>query len=283
MMTLKTLGRHRLDFLDYLQDIRGYSDLTVKSYDEALREAFPLIAIESEQDAAMIDLMPYRLHIASQKARTIARKLSAWRSFIAYLKRCGVKADLRSDESIKVPKTLPKPVAHEHIVDVLAHADAKERLVIVMLYTLGLRLSELYGLKLDQIGSEWVRIRGKGDKVRDVPLIPAAAAAIDGFKQQCGPQAFLCECGGKRLSENSLRYLVNRAFSRRGLNVTPHQLRHAYATELLGHDARIADVSELLGHASMATTQIYTKLGSALKMKQYLTAHPLCKEADGSE
>lgn len=282
-MTLEVLSGHRLDFLDYLQDIRGYSDLTVKSYDEALREAFSMIALEMEQGVCVIDLMPYRLHIASLKPRTIAKKLSAWRSFVAYLKRSGIKVDLRSDESIKVPKSLPKPVSHAHIVEVLEHADDKERLVIVMLYTLGLRLSELHGLKLDQIGSEWVRIRGKGDKVRDVPLIPAALEAIARYKRHCSPRAFLCECGGKRLSENSLRYLVNRAFGRRGMKVTPHQLRHAYATELLGHDARIADVSELLGHASMATTQIYTKLGSTTKMKHYQSAHPLCKESDGTE
>lgn len=281
-MTKADLGRYRLDFLDYLLDMRGYSDLTVKSYDEALREAMPMIELAAEQGMTVIDLMPYRLHIASQKPRTISKKVSAWRSFTAFMKKQGAQIDLRSDESIKVPKTLPKPVAHEHILEALSRSDAKERLVVTLLYTLGLRLSELHGLKLDQIGTEWVRIRGKGDKVRDVPMISAAAEAIEQYKKQCAPRAFLCECGGKRLSENSLRYLVNRAFRRIGFKVTPHQLRHAYATELLNHHARIADVSELLGHASMSTTQIYTKLGSALKMQHYRSAHPLCKESDGT-
>lgn len=282
-MNQSDLGRYRLDFLDYLLDIRGYSDLTVKSYDEALREALPLIEPEREKGTEVIDLMPYRLHIASQKPKTISKKVSAWRSYIAYLKQQGLKIELRSDESIKVPKTLPKPVAHEHILQALEASDVKERLVVVLLYTLGLRLSELYGLKLDQIGAEWVRIRGKGDKTRDVPLTAVAAEVIARYKNACRPRAFLCECDGKRLSENSLRYLVNRAFKRIGLKVTPHQLRHSYATELLNHEARIADVSELLGHASMATTQIYTKLGSALKMKHYQSAHPLCKDSDGTE
>jgi integrase/recombinase XerC len=282
-MTKDDLGRYRLDFLDYLLDIRGYSDLTVKSYDEALREALPMIELVEEDGTATIELMPYRLRIASQKPKTISRKLSAWRSFVAFLTMQGERIGLRSDESIKVPKTLPKPVAHEHIVEALAHADVKERMVLTLLYTLGLRLSELYSLKLEQIGREWVRVRGKGDKVRDIPMIDAAVTAVEAYKKACSPGSFLCECGGKRLSENSLRYLVNRAFKRIGLNVTPHQLRHAYATELLNHDARIADVSELLGHASMATTQIYTKLGGALKMQHYRNAHPLCKEPDGTE
>jgi integrase/recombinase XerC len=282
-MTKGDLGRYRLDFLDYLLDMRGYSDLTVKSYDEALREALPLVEVVKESGVYTIELMPYRLAIASQKPRTISKKVSAWRSYIAYLKTRGEKVALRSDESIKVPKTLPKPVAHDHIMQALEHADAKERMVLLMLYTLGLRLSELHMLKLDQIGTEWVRVRGKGDKVRDIPMIGAAVSAIEAYKKACTPRAFLCECDGKRLSENSLRYLVNRAFKRIGLNVTPHQLRHAYATELLNHNARIADVSELLGHASMATTQIYTKLGSALKLQHYQNAHPLCKESDGLE
>jgi len=282
-MTRADLGRYRLDFLDYLLDIRGYSDLTVKSYDEALREAMPIVELAEEEGILVIDLMPFRLRIAGQKPRTISKKVSAWRSYVGFLKTQGEQVDLRSDENIKVPKTLPKPVSHDRIVEALAHADTKERLVLVMLYTLGLRLSELHALRLDQIGSEWVRVRGKGDKVRDVPLVDAASEAIGRYKGACAPRAFLCECGGKRLSENSLRYLVNRAFKRIGLKVTPHQLRHAYATELLNHHARIADVSELLGHASMATTQIYTKLGSALKMRHYQDAHPLCKESDGIE
>ncbi len=282
-MTKDDLGRARLDFLDYLLDIRGYSDLTVKSYDEALREALPMIELVEEEGTATIELMPYRLAIASQKPKTISRKLSAWRSFVAFLTMQGARIGLRSDESIKVPKTLPKPVAHEHIVEALAHGDVKERMVLTLLYTLGLRLSELHSLKLEQIGREWVRVRGKGDKVRDIPMIEAALTAVEAYKKACHPGSFLCECDGKRLSENSLRYLVNRAFRRIGLNVTPHQLRHAYATELLNHDARIADVSELLGHASMATTQIYTKLGGALKMQHYRNAHPLCKEPDGTE
>lgn len=281
-MTKEMLGGYRLDFLDYLLDIRGYSDLTVKSYDEALREGLPMIELAAEAGHVQIELMAYRLHIASQKPRTIARKLSAWRSFAAFVTAQGVRVVLRSAESIKVPKTLPKPVTHARVMEAITRADVKERLVVLMLYTLGLRLSELYALRLDQIGREWVRVQGKGKKVRDIPMTEATHGIVEAFKSACAPSTFLCECSGKRLSENSLRYLVNRAFRRIGLRVTPHQLRHAYATELLNGDARIADVSELLGHASMATTQIYTKLGSALKMQHYRNAHPLCKEPDGT-
>ena len=276
----QSLDAYRLDFLDYLIDIRGYSDLTVKSYDEAIREAMPMVVYESVSDGTEIDLMPFRMHIARQNPKTIARKLSAWRSFAAFMKQRGETIDLRSDDSIKVPKTLPKPVPHMHIMRAMTSADPKEQLAVLMLYTLGLRISELHGLRMEQIDPEWVRVTGKGAKSRDVPLTDAAKSVIERHKTLCAPRSFLCECDGKRLSENSLRYLVSRAFKRVGLKVTPHQLRHAYATELLNNRARIADVSELLGHASMATTQIYTKLGSALKMENYQKAHPLCKETD---
>ena len=87
------------------------------------------------------------------------------------------------------------------------------------------------------------------------------------------------ELNDKRLSENSLRYTVNKVFKRVGLKVSPHQLRHSYATELLNNSASISDVSELLGHSSMSTTQIYTKLGSVLKQQNYNKAHQLSSKS----
>ncbi len=107
--------------------------------------------------------------------------------------------------------------------------------------------------------------------------------AIQHYKAQMGEGEFLFEANGVKLSENSLRYSIMKVFKEVGLHVTPHQLRHAYATQLLNNNARIADVSELLGHSSMATTQIYTKLGNALKMDHYLKSHPLCHKTEDKE
>jgi len=272
-----------LDFLDYLGEIRGYSDLTLKSYDEALDEAFSLMEVEMISSVYTFDLMPLRLHIASQRATTISRKLSAIRSFSEYLRLQGMKVELLADESIKVPKTLPRPIAHEHIKEALAAASVSESLMVLMLYTLGLRISELAALKLKDISDSWVRVRGKGNKEREIPLIDTTHVLLQAYRQQEHPTVFLFETDGVRLSENSLRYIITKLFKKVGLKVTPHQLRHSYATALLNNDARIADVSELLGHASMATTQIYTKLGSALKLDNYQRSHPLCKGTHGTE
>ena len=106
--------------------------------------------------------------------------------------------------------------------------------------------------------------------------MPITKSLLDEYFSVSNQKKFIFEKNGEKLSENSLRYIIIKVFRRVGLKVTPHQLRHSYASELLNGNASIADVSELMGHSSMATTQIYTKLGSALKQKNYNTAHPLC-------
>jgi integrase/recombinase XerC len=220
--------------------------------------------------------MPYRIKIASLNPKTISKKLSAVRSFAEYLNDNGVRVVLRADESIKIAKTLPKPIAHEHIVEALLSAELEESVVVTLLYTLGLRISELASLEIGAISDEWVRVIGKGNKQRDVPLLDGSRKLLDLYLSKYQRNRFVFEKNGEKLSENSLRYIVIKVFRRVGLKVSPHQLRHSFASQLLNGSAPIADVSELLGHSSMATTQIYTKLGSALKQQNYNMAHPLC-------
>ena len=272
----KLIDAKRKEFLAYLEEIRGYSDLTIKSYDESLKEAFRYIEITQEKKHILFDLMPYRIKISSLNPKTISKKLSAIRSFVEYLNENSFAVILKADDSVKVAKTLPKPISHKHILEALSYCEPLEKLVVIMLYTLGLRISELSALKVEDISNEWVRVIGKGNKQRDVPLLPNTKKLLDEYLSTSIRKNFLFEKNGEKLSENSLRYIVTKVFRRVGLKVTPHQLRHSYASQLLNSSAPIADVSELLGHSSMATTQIYTKLGSALKQKNYNTAHPLC-------
>lgn len=269
---MKTLLKsYKLDFLDYLSDIRGYSDLTVKTYAMVIDEASVLVSFEDN----VLNLTPYRLKVASLNAKTISKKLSALRSFVKYMQDQGEKISLKGDSSIKVAKTLPKPISHEHIQEALEIADKDEEIVVVLLYTLGLRISELCSIELDSIDKEWISVIGKGKKQRQIPLLKVTYELIEAYKNEKSPRRFLFEKNGAKLSENTLRYKLTTLFKKIGLHVTPHMLRHSYATHLLNNDARIADVSELLGHSSMATTQIYTKLSSSVKMKNYQAAHPL--------
>lgn len=270
-------------FLKYLDGIRGYSPLTILSYNDAIDEMIRYAEIGETPKELLINLMPLRLRIAPLKPKTISRKLSAIRSFVKYLRSQGKSIDLRGDESVKIPKTLPKPVSHDHIFQTLESADPLSGLAITFLYTTGLRISELADLKVKDVGEEWCRVMGKGNKERDVPMVKGVYAMMQKYHADNPVIEYIFEAEGQKLSENSLRYTITKAFAQKGLNVTPHQLRHAYATELLNNRARIADVSELLGHASMATTQIYTKLGNALKMDHYLKSHPLCRNHEDSE
>jgi len=275
---LKKLIKYKSrEFLTYLEDIRGYSNLTIKSYDETLREAFLYIEIIQEKTYLLFNLMPYRIKISLLNPKTISKKLSAIRSFAEYLSSNGTAVVLKADDSVKVAKTLPKPISHEHIMEALSYSEMKERLVVTLLYTLGLRISELTSLEIRNISEEWVRVTGKGNKQRDIPLLASTKKLLDEYLSVTEQKKFVFEKNGEKLSENTLRYIVTKVFKRVGLKVNPHQLRHSYASGLLNGMAPIADVSELLGHSSMATTQIYTKLGSALKEQNYKTAHPLCK------
>jgi len=272
----KLLKTKQKEFLLFLEEIRGYSDLTVKSYDESLREALSYMEISQEMGHTVFNLMPYRIKIAPLNPKTISKKLSAVRSFTEYLNENGIKVVLMADESVKIAKTLPKPISHEHILEALSGGTLEERIVVTLLYTIGLRISELASLELHAISDEWVRVMGKGEKQRDVPLLESSKKLLDEYLSKYKPNRFVFEKNGEKLSENSLRYMVIKVFGRVGLRVSPHQLRHSFASQLLNAHAPIADVSEMLGHSSMATTQIYTKLGSALKQQNYTMAHPLC-------
>ncbi|NPA66078.1 MAG: tyrosine-type recombinase/integrase [Epsilonproteobacteria bacterium] len=274
--TKKLVESLKEEFLQYLLEFKGYSELTVKTYENTLRDALTFLELDEKEHTTVWNLMPYRLHIATQNPKTISKKLSAVRSFVDFLHKKGISIILNADESIKIPKTLPKPISQSQIKEALKSANELEKLVIVMLYSLGLRISELQNIRLQDISQEWIRITGKGNKQRDIPILKHTKKLIDQFIEKNNPKIYLFEKNGEKLSQNSLRYLINKSFSRIGLKVTPHQLRHSFATSLLNQGASIADVSELLGHKSMATTQIYTKLGNNLKKENYLQSHPLC-------
>jgi integrase/recombinase XerC len=179
------------------------------------------------------------------------------------------------DESIKVPKSLPKPLEQIYIDEVLGKANLEEKLLVYMLYGLGLRISELSSLKLEDIKQGWVQIHGKGNKVRELPLLDTLEELIALYVKRRSPKTYLFEKGSVPMNSAQLRYRLTKLFKAAGLKATPHQLRHSFATHLLNNGARISDVSELLGHETMATTQVYTKLGSVKKMQEYMKAHPL--------
>ena len=273
---VNTLLTEKVDeFLHYLLDVRGYSEHSITTYEIALRQMVE-VSHFSHDTTYTLDIRPFRFEIVKNNKKTIVKKLSATRSFVKYMiDQCHMEVKIIGDETIKVPQGLPKPIEKTYIDEVMAKANLKEKLLISMLYGLGLRISELSQLKIEDIQGDWVQILGKGNKVRELPIIQELQALIHLYKKEQNPKKYLFEKGNAPMNESQLRYVMTKLFKNAGIKATPHQLRHSFATHLLNNGARISDVSELLGHETMATTQVYTKLGSAKKMQEYMNAHPL--------
>jgi len=266
------------DFLDYLYQIRGYSIQTVTTYDISLKHMIETSHISETDENIDIDITPYRLQVINNNKKTIAKKLSAVRSFVKFLNdQKNLNVTFYPNDSIKVPQTLPKPIEKNHLQEVLKSADIEQKTLVYMLYGLGLRISELASLKISDIKEEWVQINGKGNKIRELPIMPELQIILKEYMDIYTPQKYIFEKDKAPLNSAGLRYKISKLFKAHGIKATPHQLRHSFATHLLNNGARIADVSELLGHSSMATTQIYTKLGNTKKLEEYLKAHPLAK------
>ena len=278
-MRNEKLEAYSEEFLDYLLDVRGYSDTSITTYEIALRQMMEVSHFYEEAGITVLDITPFRFAIVKNAKKTIVKKLSAVRSFVKYLEdQCHIPMKLIADESIKVPQGLPKPIEEKYITEVMKAANMQEKLLISMLYGLGLRISELSDLKLVDIKGKWVQIHGKGSKVRELPLLEELQTLITQYQGSYHPKKYLFEKGNAPMNSAQLRYKLTKLFKDAGLKVTPHQLRHSFATHLLNRGARISDVSELLGHETMATTQVYTKLGSVKKMQEYMKAHPLARK-----
>ena len=267
------------EFLEYLYDVRGYSEHSITTYEVALRQMMGVSHFSLEQGIYLLDITPFRFSIVKNHKKTIVKKLSAIRSFVKYMEdQCHMSLNLVGDETIKVPQGLPKPIEEKYIEEVLHKANLEEKLLISMLYGLGLRISELSQVKLSDVKEKWIQIHGKGNKMRELPLLPEVSRLITLYIESKYPKTYLFEKGNAPMNAAQLRYILTKLFKAQGLKVTPHQLRHSFATHLLNHGARISDVSELLGHETMATTQVYTKLRSVKTMQEYMKAHPLAKE-----
>jgi integrase/recombinase XerD len=233
------------------------------------------------------------------RASSVARALAAVRSFHAFLLRDG-EARTNAAESVvrpKVPRTLPRALSVDEVASILAAcedgdpAGIRDRAILETLYGAGLRISELVGLDVDEVDLEEgsVRVVGKGNKEREVPLGRFAVAANNAYlsrarpalaRARSGPAMFLNRRGG-RLTRQGVAGVLKKAASRAGITkrVTPHTLRHSFATHLLEGGADIRVVQELLGHAVLSTTQIYTLVTGQRLREEYFAAHPRARFA----
>ena len=269
------------NFLFYLEKVRAYAPNSIVTYENVLLEMNSVSHYFEENERVVLDITPLRLKIVNNSKKTIAKKLSAIRSFVKFIQeQKEINIELIGNSVIKVPKTLPKPIDETLIEEVLQTCNYRERLIITLLYGLGLRVSELAAIELSNISNSWIRVIGKGNKERQIPLLEQIYKEISYYVTCENPKKFLFEKNNKEMNSHQIRYIFSKIFKRSGVKATPHQLRHSFATHLLHNGARISDVSELMGHSSMVSTQIYTQLKDSKKLNEYSKAHPLCANSN---
>ena len=279
-------------FLRHLAVERNVSPHTVRSYRADLTDFEAHLATTKLAHAAA-DVRAIRGWLAALHARgldpvSVARKLAAVRSFYRFLVRRG-EALRNPARELRGPRPTRKLVSFLPIdeADALVggralRGSARERdiAILELLYATGLRVSELAGLDLESLDRDarTVRVVGKGRKERIVPYGAAAARALDAY---LGPRAaaqgpVFVRARGGRLGVRSIRAIVTRAAGAAGVTrrVTPHTLRHTFATHLLDAGADLRVIQELLGHSRLSTTQRYTHVGADQLMKVYDAAHP---------
>ena len=289
-------------FLAYLEDQRRVSKQTLRAYVSDLGQFRALLALRHAErlpgpeaiDALAIRGFVARLHNGGLAKSSIARKLSAVRSFLKHAVRLGV-IDVSPAEGIptpKQPKLLPKNLTVDEVfalldritgVDVAARRD---RALLEFLYATGLRVGELAALDLDDVdhAGGLVRVLGKGNKERIVPFGSKARASLlawlsasEPLRQRGGAaNALFLNLRGTRLTDRSVRRILDRRMREASIaaHVSPHALRHTFATHMLGAGADLRAIQELLGHESLSTTQRYTHVGVEALMAVYDKAHP---------
>ncbi|MDH4139999.1 MAG: tyrosine recombinase XerC [Coriobacteriia bacterium] len=284
-------------FLAHLANVRGYSPHTLRAYatdlGAYLRWAERANVSPIELNHRQLRGYLAELDRARYARRTIARRLSSLRAFFAYLVQEGV---IDSDPASvlgtpKIPRSLPR-IAPSEVVDKLLDAPEpdtpeglRDRAVLELLYATGIRVGELSALDIDGIdlAGGQVRVMGKGSKERIVPLHKLAAERLSRYVRGGRPElvrgpsdALFLSTRGNRLSTEAVRRMLNRHMDAVGvaLHVSPHVLRHTFATHLLEGGADLRSIQELLGHVALSTTQIYTHVGSKRLKDVHRDAHP---------
>ena len=273
-------------FLDYLKFERGFSDYTVKSYETDLREFYDFTGDEVNIETVRKYLR--KLYEDKYSNRSISRKVSSLKSYFKYLESEGIIKDnfMRLISNPKIEKTLPNYLNYDDLEKLLNYPDRsnkyglRDAFILEMLYSSGVRVSELANMKLADIDftERKILIFGKGSKERYVYYGSKCADLLDKYLKidhRDSPYLLI----GKRsekLNEREIRAIVTETAKKAGLSVhvTPHTLRHTYATHLLNEGADLKSVGDLLGHECLSTTQIYTHVSNERLRQVYLSAHP---------
>ena len=292
-------------FIVYIQDERRLSELTVRNYKIDIAtfidwyklhfntETFNATLIKSED---IRDWIIFRLDTAKLSAASMNREISTIKSLFRYLRKIkAIDSDpLKHIRSLKTNKVLPQFVPESRMRPLLLETKEQSRseefkqirngLIISLLYGCGIRLAELLAIRVKDITNGAVKVHGKGDKDRIIPLLPELESRIDSYIETCREIGFAMESesylilgtSGNQLSRSTVQRVVSAQMVDANIQgrKSPHVLRHTFATHLLNAGADMREIQELMGHSSLKSTQIYTHNSISQLLDIYDKAHP---------
>ncbi len=295
-------------FLNYLAVEKGFSENTVVAYRNDLYQLASFVEEEAAKRGSILswtdfnrqEMLSYLLNLKERNyaATTVARKVAATKSFFSFMVAEGIikENSIRDVRSPKIGRVLPKPISLSQVRRLLeqptklATPEAKrDTAMLELLYATGMRVSELVSLNLTDVDTEggYVRCFGKGHKERLIPIHEQAALAVKKYSEEARPhlahssgeQALFLNRRGDRLTRQGFWQILKGYAKSAELDtkITPHTLRHSFATHMLSGGADLRSVQELLGHANISTTQVYTHLTTEHVRRTYDKSHPRAK------
>ena len=293
------------DFVRYLEAERRYSPLTVRNYRHDVEQFLAWLGVDDArfepQRITTDDIREwilYRTETGRVSAASMNREISSLRALFRWLLRTGavVRDVVHPIPSLRTSQRLPAFVPESRMAYVIADINGRagsedfvtvrDALTVAMFYGCGIRLAELIALNRNDFSDDYrqVRIRGKGDKERIVPLVDPLRRILVHYLQLierqniCNSQekALILTLKGARISRSVVRRIVEQALNKEGVQgkKSPHVLRHTFATHLLNHGADMREIQELLGHSSLQATQVYTHNSITRLQEIYVKAHP---------
>ena len=299
-MTMNQMKDNLEDYLRYAQVERGLSINTINSYHQDLIEYYDFLQENDEQtwevDPILVNSFFAALRDQNKATSTLSRMLSSLRKFYQWLLRQHIieKDPLIMIDAPKKEKILPVALSSTEVVDLLNIPDVnkalglRDRAILETLYATGMRVSELINLEMGNLHTDLklVKVLGKGSKERLIPISDVAASWINKYDQQVRQKQILksgkytdfifLNSHGKQMTRQAIWQIIKKYCQKAGItkNVTPHTLRHTFATHLLENGADLRVVQEILGHSDISTTQIYTNLTQKHIMEVYNKSHP---------
>lgn len=276
------------DFLAYLATERGLSAHTCAAYGRDLRH-FNQVVQREIKEVTPLEISLFLSHLKEKRyaSSSLCRAVMALKVFFRFLKREGlVEKDVTVYlESPKIWQLIPEVLSQDEVMRLLnaPQKDSKEglrdRAILHLLYASGVRVSELCMLNIQDVDDQFVRVKGKGGKERLVPIAKSAVQELDCYLvdgREEGGEALFLSLGGKRVTRfevwKRVKYYAKKANIEKP--ISPHTLRHSFATHLLEHDADLRVIQEMLGHANIATTDRYTHISQKHLREAFDRFHP---------